>query len=78
MAWKKGPLPAGTWGWGGVVAVGDSPAAGFSFADFCGDHVQTVPDGKTLQPDQVSLFDNSLDLPPGSFGRRDTQKGVQP
>jgi hypothetical protein len=65
MAWKKGPLPPNTWNWGGVVRVGDSPVYGFSFADFCGDHVDMVPGG-TLKADEVGWYDNSIELPPGA------------
>lgn len=39
MAWKQGPLPKDTWGWGGVVPVGQS-GSGFFFADFKGDRVR--------------------------------------
>lgn len=67
MAWKKGPLPAGTWNWGGVVPVGET--SGFYFADFCGDHVEVVPGGKVLKPEEVALYDNGLELPEGVSAR---------
>lgn len=61
MAWKKGPLPAGTYYWGGVVKVGQG-TTGFYFADFRGDHV-TTPDGERIEADEVAFYDNSLRLP---------------
>jgi hypothetical protein len=80
MAWKKGPLPENTWGWGGVVPVGEEAAVGFYFADFRGSCVALVgtdayahggPGGppKILHADQVAFYDNSLELPPGVKGR---------
>lgn len=68
MAWQKGPLPAETWGWGGVVPK-DQSGDGFYFADFQGDSVKTCPDGRALKPDEVALYDNSLTLPPHCKGR---------
>jgi hypothetical protein len=70
MAWKRGPLPPGTYDWGGVVPVelDGKPFAGggFFFADFCGDHVRMVTDeGVTLlKPHEVAWYDNGLGLPP--------------
>lgn len=68
--WKPGPLPPNTWNWGGVVPV-DEVGGGFYFADFCGDHVKLVSDGKTLPKEgrilkahEVALYDNSLEVPP--------------
>jgi hypothetical protein len=69
MAWKKGPLPAGTWNYGGVVPVGEDPADGFYFADFCGDHVKLCPSDKLLKAHEVALYDNSLELPEGCSSR---------
>ena len=70
MAWKKGPLPKNTYGWGGVVPF--DVTTGFYFADFCGDHVKTIthkPEfNRTLQPHEVSWYDNSLELPPKEAG----------
>lgn len=74
--WKPGPLPPGTYNWGGVVPA-DLQGVGFFFADFCGDSVKIVAagtprDGEILKPDQVAFFNNSLDLPPcckGTGGR---------
>lgn len=69
MAWKKGPLPSGTYGWGGVVPF-DEKVQGFYFADFAGNTVKAIgagPHGKTdriLQPHEVAFYDNSLELPP--------------
>lgn len=67
--WKKGPLPAGSYNWGGVVLKGDRPDAGFYFADFCGDHVVLCPDGKRVEAADVALYDNSLELPSGVSSR---------
>jgi len=61
--WKPGPLPPGTYGWGGVQVVGRHES-GFSYADFCGDHVK-LEDGETIKPEQVNQYNNCLDLPPG-------------
>ena len=65
MAWKKGPLPKGTYGWGGVVPT-DLNTAGFFMADFCGDKVKIIGDGKdrVLSADEVRYYDNSIGLPP--------------
>lgn len=62
--WKPGPLPGGTYHWGGVVKVGMS--GGFYFADFCGDHVKVCPGGEVILPDQVAMYNNCLRLPPGT------------
>lgn len=62
MAWKKGPLPADTWKWGGVVKKGEKPEDGFRFAAFCGDHVE-LEDGTKLTAEQVDYYDNSLESP---------------
>lgn len=63
--WKKGPMPVGTYQWGGVVPVGEKLSGCFFFADFCGDHVK-VQDGtgRILQPHEVAWFNNSTELPP--------------
>jgi len=63
MAWKKGPLPAGTFGWGAVVPF-DMDGAGFLFADFAGDKVTTNPGNRILKAHEVKAYDNSLELPP--------------
>ncbi len=76
MAWREGPLPLDTWGWGGVVPIGENSGTGFYFADFCGDHVM-IPDGKDgkgdlrVEPAQVARYDNSLTLPPGCKSRKE-------
>ncbi len=67
MAWKKGPLPPDTYNWGGVTIVGEG-AYGFYFADFCGDHVETYPERRTLKADEVAWYDNSLVEPPAETG----------
>lgn len=65
--WKRGPLPLDTWGWGGITTeTGDT---GFYFADFCGDHVKLI-DGTVVSADKVVMFNNSLELPPGSMKRK--------
>ena len=70
MAWQKGPLPKGTFGWGGVVPVGESHVGhGFYFADFKGDSVRAIGGAgghkdAELGPHDVAWFDNSLTLPP--------------
>lgn len=66
MAWKKGPLPADTYNWGGVVPVGEDTGGGFLFADFQGDHVLVIGGRlpRVLKADQVAIYDNSLELPP--------------
>lgn len=66
MAWQKGPLPADTYGWGGVVTTAIAGGTGFLFADFRGDHVVAVGDetGARIEPADVVCFDNSLTLPP--------------
>lgn len=63
--WKKGPLPADTWMWGGVVPVGEE-SGGFYFADFKGDTVEIVGCGepRTLKADEVAYYANCLTLPP--------------
>jgi hypothetical protein len=65
MAWKKGPLPKNTYGWGGVVPT-DMTGVGFYMADFCGDKVKIVGNGdsRTLSADEVRYYDNSITLPP--------------
>ncbi len=66
MSWKRGPLPAGTWNWGGVVPF-DMKGTGFFFADFKGNHVEILKaDGtiRRLEPHEVIWYNNALDLPP--------------
>jgi hypothetical protein len=63
MAWKKGPLPPETYGWGGVVPA-DHKGAGFFFADFRGDSVSISHAGRLLRPNEVAWYDNCLTLPP--------------
>lgn len=63
MSWKKGPLPAGTWQWGGVMLVGQ-PTNCFHFADFHGDHVcLPCEDNKRVEAADVAFYNNCLDLP---------------
>lgn len=77
MAWKQGPLPPGTYYWGGVVPVGEEKSyGGFYFADFHGDHVllpmltDEKGDQRRLEADQVAWYDNSLELAPTGKGRQ--------
>lgn len=65
--WKKGPLPADTYGWGGVVPLG--LGTGFMFADFQGDHVVVIPGENVLQAHEIAMYDNSLELPPNVKAR---------
>lgn len=73
--WRKGPLPPGTYMWGGAVPVDEETGYGFYFADFAGDHVVLVGTGKDGAPDrvlkahEVAWYNNALDLPPGKTGR---------
>jgi len=60
--WKSGPLPAGTWNWGAVTTA-DTKGGSFLFADFRGDHVVT-PDGRRIEPAAITLYNNSIELPP--------------
>jgi hypothetical protein len=68
MAWKKGPLPKGTYNWGAVVPVGEE-TGGFYFADFVGDSAILIPSERVVKADEVALYDNSLELPPNCKGR---------
>jgi hypothetical protein len=74
MAWKKGPLPKDTYGWGGVVPSDSAGSGGFYFADFQGDTVKAIgaADGggdRVLKADEVGQYDNSLELPTNCKGR---------
>lgn len=68
MAWQKGPMPPGTYNWGGVVTKELAGKSGFYFADFRGDHVVLCPDTngtpKRVEAADILWFDNSLTLPP--------------
>jgi hypothetical protein len=69
MSWKKGPLPAETWGWGGVTVKGDA-GQGFYFGDFQGDKVVLCPEGRVLKADEVGQYNNAIqDLPANVKGR---------
>lgn len=63
MSWKQGPLPLNTYNWGGIVKVGENPARGFYFADFCGSHAKLVS-GEIVPASAILMYDNSLELPP--------------
>lgn len=64
MAWKKGPLPVGTFGWGGIVREDKDPAYGFEWASFGGDHVHIgTEDGEIVEADKIAYYDNSIQLP---------------
>ena len=73
MGWRKGPMPKNTYGWGGVVPVDFAQTGGFFFADFFGDHVKVIGlngQERTLKPEEVEWYDNSITLPPNLIGRR--------
>lgn len=75
--WKPGPVPPGTYGWGGVVPHGYHQK-GFFFASFEGNKVVLAagPEfARVLQLDEVKLYDNSLSLPPAIHPR---EKRLQP
>lgn len=67
MAWKKGPLPKGTWGWGGVVQEDQDPRHGFQFASFAGLHAEIFPNGYgspvRVEANDIAYYDNSLQMP---------------
>jgi hypothetical protein len=70
MAWKKGPLPPDTYGWGGVVPTWDKVlCGGFYFADFKGDHVTLAAGGSEVKAEDVAWYDNSLTLPPADVAQ---------
>lgn len=79
--WRAGPMPSGTWNWGGVVPAGEDLGGGFYFADFHGDYVQLVPNGKRIDAKDIAYYNNSLDLPPSKtgskFGSRADQAGTR-
>lgn len=60
--WRHGPMPPDTWNWGGVILSGQDPR-GFHFADFCGDYVRLVPDGRIVKPEEIGYYNNSIHLP---------------
>lgn len=60
--WKKGPLPPGTYHWGGVVVEGNDPKSGFHFADFKGNHV-VLADKTRVEAHDVAFWNNSLTFP---------------
>lgn len=67
MAWQKRPMPKGTFGFGGVLKVGERPMLGFHFADFHGDHVMLYDNkrsGERVEAHEVAAFDNSFQMPP--------------
>jgi len=68
MAWKNGPLPAGSWNWGAVVTKGGE-AEGFYFADFMGDHViLPMLNNLRVELNEVLFYDNSITWPPTNVG----------
>lgn len=72
MSWKKGPMPADTYGWGGVITK-DGHKSGLLFADFCGDHA-TLCDGTKVKACDVVWYNNSLTLPPTGDAEADAAK----
>jgi hypothetical protein len=82
MAWKRGPLPHGTYNFGGVVTAEAAGSGGFYFADFRGDHAVII--GKAGRMDEraeagdVLAYDNGLELPPPDakvYGRAGAEGG---
>lgn len=75
--WKDGPMPAGTYGWGGVVPL-DYHGDGFFFADFQGDTVNMIGGGgeggeRVLKANEVGKYNNAITtLPDGMKGRHGT------
>lgn len=65
MSWQRGPVPKGTYNWGGVVLKDQEPSrySGFYFADFAGDHVKMCPSGRRIELDEIAWYNNSLELP---------------
>ena len=65
--WKAGPMPPGTFNWGGVVIKGEADKGGFHFADFRGDHVVLPADNsRRVEAADVLLYCNSIPVPPNS------------
>lgn len=68
--WHPGPLPAGTFNFGGIVTHDmiskDGKSMGFKFADFHGDHV--MANGERVEPNEVAFYNNSLEVPPSAEG----------
>jgi len=62
--WKKGPLPANTWQWGGVMLQGEGTNS-LWFADFCGDHVKLFgrKDKPRAEAREIAYYNNSLVSP---------------
>ena len=66
--WKKGPMPKGTYGWGGVVPHAEKELSGFFMAGFNGDTVTAygADDGKdrVLKDWEVAWYCNPIQSPP--------------
>jgi hypothetical protein len=71
--WKKGPMPADTFGWGGIVSTSDvtvkeleegSYTGGFQFADFRGDHILLpMQENRRVEAENIAFYNNSITLP---------------
>ena len=63
--WKEGPLPPGTWNWGGVVTkeITEQHSLGFFFAGFNGDHAVLAHNNQSVRAEDVVLYNNSIELP---------------
>lgn len=80
-SWQPGPMPPGTWNWGGVVTKDDC----FLFADFHGDHVIGYPGEKRIEAADVVQYSNCLEWPPrckgvgglSPDGKTDVQKAAE-
>jgi hypothetical protein len=59
MAWKKGPLPKGTFNWGAVTLVSEKHIRSFHFADFFGDHVK-LTDGRLIKAHEIQAYNNCI------------------
>jgi hypothetical protein len=83
MAWKRGPLPPGTYNWGGIINAESAGSGGFFFADFRGDHAVVI--GRTgrlderVEAGEILWYDNGLELPPPesrAYGRAGAEGGT--
>ena len=67
--WREGPLPANTYGWGGIVTK-ECPKGIFLYADFCGDYAMIYDSEKghlitrRVEACDILLWDNPLTEPP--------------
>lgn len=66
--WRKGPLPADSWYWGGLVPA-DLHGSGFYYADFRGDHAILTPGDRKIEAADIAWYNNCIDMPPGPAAR---------